>query len=186
MIEKTRRKIKDALHKATRAVADSFPEHKLLIGKAFNNAAQKKQTVSKDGEIVKKSSLRKAQAQQVSQACNGQMLRLLDYKMKRGVETLREFYTSQTCPGCGERNKCRGRMYQCTCGLSAPRDVIGASNNLELGLFGKLVPGRSDADRIKWAYPVELRKLNAPNKYPGASQVVPVDTGQVAHAAKAA
>ena len=37
-------------------------------------------------------------------------------------------YTSQTCPICGKRNKCKDRLYKCSCGYSGHRDLVGAIN----------------------------------------------------------
>ena len=108
MLARQRRKVRDAVHKATRAVADAFPGHRAIMGKPFNDAARK---------------LRRTNAQTVSQAVNGMIARYLDYKMA-GCEQDDEHYTSQTCPVCGERRKC-GRIYSCkSCGLSAPRDAV--------------------------------------------------------------
>jgi transposase len=69
-----------------------------------------------------------------------------------------EHYTSQTCPVCGERNKCQ-RIYRCRqCGATAPRDVIGATNILCIARHAQLVSGRSVPNAIRWLQPA---------KYPG-------------------
>jgi putative transposase len=122
---KAKRRVGDLLHKATRQVADAFPNARCCVGRPFNEAAQK---------------LSARQAQSVSQACNGKLIHLLDYKTSGAVE-LEEYYSSQTCPVCGGRQKCR-RTYRCGCGVSAPRDVIGSLNHLCIGLHGCILPNQ--------------------------------------------
>jgi putative transposase len=122
MLAKQRRKVRDAAHKATRIVADAFPGARIIVGKPFNDAAQKTE---------------RKRAQTVSQAVNAMLIRYLDYKMA-GAEKIEEHYTSQTCPVCGSRRKC-GRIYRCSdCGLAAPRDVVGSLNIRTKGLYGEI------------------------------------------------
>jgi putative transposase len=122
MLAKQRRKVRDAAHKATRIVADAFPDARAIVGKPFNDAAQKTD---------------RRRAQTVSQAVNGMLIRYLDYKLA-GAELIEEHWTSQTCPVCGSRRKC-GRIYSCSdCGLTAPRDVVGALNIRTKGLHGEI------------------------------------------------
>jgi len=122
MLARTRRKVRDCVHKGTRIVADAFPKARCIVGKPFNDAAQK---------------LDRKRAQTVSQASNALMVRYLDYKMA-GCTEIEEHYTSQTCPVCAKRNKCR-RIYSCSdCGLTAPRDVVGSLNIRTKGLHGEI------------------------------------------------
>lgn len=122
MLAKQRRKVRDAAHKATRIVTDAFPGSGVIVGKPFNDAAQK---------------TGRKRAQTVSQAVNAMLIRYLDYKMA-GAEEIEEYWTSQTCPVCGSRRKC-GRIYSCSdCGLTAPRDVVGALNIRTKGLNGEI------------------------------------------------
>lgn len=112
MLDKQARRLKDVLHKSARAIASAFPNAKVVVGKPFNGAAER---------------IGRKQAQQVSSASNRVLIAMLAYKMA-GAEEVPEPYSSQTCPGCGCRQKCR-RVYQCKeCGLVAPRDVIGCTN----------------------------------------------------------
>jgi putative transposase len=159
VLDKSRRRIDDLLHKATRKVADAFPNAKAYVGKSFNAAAQ---------------TTRRTQAQQISQACNGKITRLLDYKLSGAIQT-DEHYSSQTCPSCGKRHKHR-RVYRCECGVVAPRDVIGGTNILCIGEQGQLLPNRPIPVLIQWVHPA---------KYSGKSQIVHADTMQVAHSASA-
>jgi len=137
MLGKTKRRVRDLCHKATRQVAKAFPGATCSVGEPFNDAAQR--------------SGRK-QAQQVSTACTRKIIQLLDYKTA-GAITLSEAYSSQTCPVCGERSKHR-RIYRCpSCGATGPRDVIGAVNILSLGVHGVMLPGRSLPQQVKYLRP---------------------------------
>ena len=139
MLDRSGRQLRDVLHKATRKVADAFPYSQVVVGKPFNDAATK---------------MRRQQAQQVSSASNRVLIAMLAYKMF-GADEVPEPYSSQTCPGCGCRQKCR-RVYKCRqCGLVAPRDVIGCTNIRRIAVPDTPVP-----TRIKWARP--LRKYPAP------------------------
>jgi putative transposase len=147
VLEKSRRQTTDVCHKATRKIADAFPKAKAYVGKPFNDAAQK---------------VGRKQAQQVSQACNGKIIQLLDYKLSGGAIQINEAYSSQTDPVCGKRNKC-GRIYKCQCGTRAPRDVIGCVNIRSIGMVGLMVPGRRLPKTIHFVHP---------DTYPVATRVV--------------
>lgn len=76
----------------------------------------------------------------------GRFRQMVTYKGARlGMQTvlMDEAYTSQTCPGCGERHKPRGRTYCCGCGFVCDRDGVGAMNIRAkyLGYFGAPVVG---------------------------------------------
>lgn len=76
----------------------------------------------------------------------GRFRQMVTYKGARlGMQTvlMDEAYTSQTCPGCGERHKPRGRTYRCGCGFVCDRDGVGAMNIRAkyLGHFGAPVVG---------------------------------------------
>lgn len=144
---KVARKVRDALHKATRAIANAFPRSAAVVGKPFNDAARK---------------MGRRQAQQVSQSSNGKLIAQLAYKMAGGAEAKPEPYSSQTCPVCGCRQKCR-RVYQCKeCGLRAPRDAVGAVNIRSIGRYGEIRPGQSMPTDVRWVRPLR--------KYPATSQ----------------
>jgi putative transposase len=148
MLDQSARKLKDTLHKATRAVADAFAGHRVIVGRPFNDAARM---------------VGKKQAQQVSSASNARLFAMLDYKLAGAVE-VPEPYSSQTCPGCGCRQKCR-RVYRCaTCGWSAPRDAVGAVNIRSLGLYGAMRPEQPVPPRIVFVRPLR--------KYPATPQGV--------------
>ena len=84
MLRKAANRIKDLTHKATRIVADAFPNAKCYVGKPFNDAAQK---------------MGRKQAQQVSSACNAKLIAQLDYKTSGAIQ-VEEAYSSQTDTVC--------------------------------------------------------------------------------------
>jgi putative transposase len=148
-------KVRDLCHKATRKVADAFPNAKAYVGESFNDACRK---------------MGRKQAQTVSSACNRKIVNLLNYKLAACIE-VEEAYSSQTCPVCGERSKHR-RIYRCPkCGYEAPRDVVGCLNIRTIGIEGGMRPGCCVPDAIQFVHP---------SKYPGPSPGSPGDTGQVA------
>jgi putative transposase len=153
-LAKARNKVRDLCHKATRKVADAFPNARAYIGKPFNDACRK---------------LGRKQAQTVSSACNRKLINLLNYKLAACIE-VEEAYSSQTCPVCGERSK-HGRAYRCRCGYQAPRDVVGCSNIRAIGIEGAMRPGCCVPNAIQFVHP---------SKYPGPKPGSPADTGQVA------
>jgi putative transposase len=137
MLDKAKRRIRDLCHKATRQVAEAFPNATCYVGEPFNAAAQR---------------IGRVQAQQVSTACTRTIIDQLNYKTA-GAMTVNEAYSSQTCPVCGERSKSR-RIYRCPhCGASGPRDAIGAANILSLGVHGAMLPGRSLPQQVKYLRP---------------------------------
>jgi putative transposase len=150
-LDKSARRLKDVLHKATRKIADAFPGHRVMVGEPFNDAARK---------------MGRRQAQQVSQSSNARLIAQLAYKLAGAVE-VPEPYSSQTCPGCGCRRKCR-RVYKCAqCGWSAPRDVVGAVNIRSIGLHGEMKPEQAVPARIMFVRP--LRKYPAASSRDGAA-----------------
>jgi putative transposase len=137
VLDKTRRQVRDATHKATHAITEAFPGATCFVGEPFNDAAQR---------------LGQVQAQQVSTACTRKIIGQLDYKTA-GAIVIDERYSSQTCSVCGERSKHR-RIYRCPqCGTTAPRDVVGAVNILSLGQHGAMLPGRSLPRQVKYLRP---------------------------------
>jgi putative transposase len=136
LLSKARRRLNDLMHKATRQVADAFPNAICYVGRPFNDAAQK---------------LSARNAQTVSQACNAKLIRLLAYKTGSTTE-IEEYYSSQTCPVCGGRQKCR-RTYRCRCGATAPRDVVGSLNHLSIGLHGHIQTKQRLPTAIKYLRP---------------------------------
>jgi putative transposase len=139
LLDKSRARIKDITHQATHKVKTAFAQAQVLVGKPFNQAAQK------SGHIW---------AQQVSSASNAKLIQQLDYKTAGAIE-VSEAYSSQTCPVCGCRRVCR-RTYTCSnpeCRYSAPRDVVGALNILRIGKHGTLIQSPFVPTRIVQVHP---------------------------------
>lgn len=137
LLDKARHRIRDITHKATALVRREFPDAAVYVGEPFNEAAQK------IGRIT---------AQQVSSASNAKLIEQLNYKCS-GATVVPEPYSSQTCPVCGERHKCR-RIYSCKrCGYSAPRDVVGSLNILRIGQHGRLIQSSHVPSQIKYLRP---------------------------------
>jgi putative transposase len=132
------RKQRDLCHKATRAVARAFPDTRGIVGKPYNPAA---------------THLGRRQAQQVSQARTARIIQQLGYTLS-GVVQVSEAYRSQTCPVCGCRQRCL-RLYRCkTCGLEAPREVVGATNLRALRLYGGFTPAQPMAKAVHFVRPL--------------------------------
>lgn len=149
LLDKTRRRVRDLCHKATRKVVDAFADATMVVGQPFNEAAQR---------------VGRRQAQQVSQASTAKIIKMLGYKAK-GARVVPEPFSSQTCPVCGCRQRCR-RVYRCgSCGFSAPRDVVGALNIRQLGQSGGMSPTPGlEAPRVRFVQPSKY-----PGKKPGSS-----------------
>jgi len=152
LLDRTKRRIRDLCHKATRQVAEAFPNALCYVGEPFNDAAQR---------------ARRAQAQTISQACTRKLIQQLDYKTT-GAIVIDEAYSSQTCPVCGRRSRHR-KIYRCPhCGTTGPRDAIGAVNILALGVHGEMLPGRSlpPREQVKYLRPWR-RQSCRPRSSPG-------------------
>nr|MDQ2829915.1 transposase [Chloroflexota bacterium] len=117
-----------------------FPGATCYVGTPFNDASR---------------TMHGVWAQQVSQASNGKIIRQFDYKTSGAIQ-VDERYSSQTCPRCGARNKCR-RVYRCReCGIVAPRDVVGSTNILCIGQHGAMRIGQSLATEVVYVRPVKV------------------------------
>jgi putative transposase len=137
LLNRSKRRIRDLCHKATRQVAQAFPGALCYVGEPFNEAAQR---------------AGKVQAQTISQTCTRKLINQLDYKTT-GAIVVDEAYSSQTCPVCGRRSRHR-RIYRCPhCGTTGPRDAIGAANILSLGIHGEMLPGRALPQHLKYLRP---------------------------------
>jgi putative transposase len=153
MLGKTARRIRDLCHKATRQVAETFPNATCYVGEPFNDAAQR---------------IGRVQAQQVSTACTRKLITQLNYKTA-GAITLNEAYSSQTCPVCGERSK-QCRVYRCPrCGATGPRDAVGAVNILSLGVHNAMLPGRVLPQQVKYLRPWPCQPRSSSGGHPAGS-----------------
>ncbi len=155
MLDKCARKIKDVAHKATAAVVRQFPNANVIVGEPFNDAAAKMNSRS---------------AQQVSQVCTGKIIAQLKYKAA-SVKQVNEAWSSQQCPCCGRRQKCR-RVYRCQnpeCGLVAPRDVVGCTDIRSIGLYGEI--------RTNQPIPTNVIFVRPLRKYRGGGYPPPRSSG---------
>jgi putative transposase len=147
------RKIRDILHKVSRAVVAWAIERKaglIVIGDVRD--------IGNGKRLARKSQ------QKISQWPHGRLRRYIRYKAAMaGIEVVLEgeAYTSQTCPDleCGHRHKAKGRNFKCPqCGLEAHRDVVGAANILSKYLHG-LIGGICPQDvRFVQPYKIERKK----------------------------
>lgn len=136
---------KDILHKVSRAVVDYAIESdakEIVVG-----------DVRAIGDGV---NLGKGTNQKISLWPHGKLLGYIKYKaLSKGiaVSQIDEAYTTQTCPGCGKRQKPRGRNYACkVCGFVGHRDVVGASNILSRHLYGELARVRVSETKYRHPY----------------------------------
>src|SRR5262249_51678993 len=156
MLDKAKRRIRDLCHKATRQMAQAFPNATCYVGEPFNEAAQR------SGH---------KQAQQVSTACTRKLIQMLDYKTA-GAITVSEAYSSQTCPVCGELSKHR-RLYRCpSCGATGPRDAVGALNILSLGVQSAMLTGPAVPQHITYLRPWK-RPRSSSGGHPARSSAKP-------------
>lgn len=131
-LAKQKRRERDLLHKASRAVVAWAEQHEvgtLAIGDVRDVGDGKR--------------LHRNQQQKVSQWAHGTMRRYIGYKAEAVgiavIDDVPEAYTSQTCPQCGARTKPKGRVYAChACGFRGVRDVVGAANILSRYLHGEV------------------------------------------------
>ena len=80
-----------------------------------------------------KGRVRKSTGQKLNQWNYGEIMQQLENKLSRyGIELIKvkEYYTSSTCPVCGERVKPNSRNFKCHCGYVQHRDIVGAINIL--------------------------------------------------------
>ena len=162
MLGTAKNTIRDLCHKATRKVAEVFPNATAYVGEPFNDAAQ---------------TMRRVQAQTVSSAWNRKIISLLNSKLAACIE-VDERYTSQTCPVCGTRSTHR-RTSRCPCGFNAPRDVVGSINIRTIGIDGALRPGCSVPNAIQWKYPSKYPATFVAGSYADTIQVA-LDTSREA------
>jgi putative transposase len=150
VLGKTKRQVRDATHKATHAIAEAFPGTTCYVGEPFNDAARR------TGRV---------QAQQVSTACTRKIIEQLDCKTA-GANVISEASSSQTCPVCGERSKHR-RIYRCpSCGVTGPRDAVGAVTILSLAQHGAMLPDRPLPRQVKSLRPCPRQPRSSPGGHP--------------------
>lgn len=136
MLIKTNNQIHDINHKLTDKFVRFAIRNKIKLVYIGNPSGIEKNTRKKK----KKNKGRKVN-QKLSSWSYSEHIRMLRYKLQLlgiKVELINESYTSQTCPCCGKRNKCNSRNYKCTCGYKFHRDVHGAKNILNKGMYHRI------------------------------------------------
>jgi putative transposase len=123
-LAKQARRTRDLEHKASRAAITWTSERgvgTLAIGDVRSVADGKR--------------MRQTEQQKIGLWSHGRMRSYLTYKAVAAGITVAplvdEHHTTQTCPGCGQRTKPKGRTYSCRhCGFRCHRDAVGAANIL--------------------------------------------------------
>ena len=121
---KSDRQILDCVHKISKLYLDYCLENgisKVYYGDLDSCTRNSSERVNK---IV---------GQKLNDWCYGLLTLQLENKLSRyGIEMIKvsEAYSSQTCPHCGHRHKPTNRNYECQCGYTQHRDIVGAMNIL--------------------------------------------------------
>lgn len=148
VLAKTRRKVRDILHKVSRAFVDYAVSRRVrtVVVGDIRSAARGKRFSA-------------VNQQKLSLWAHGILLDYIRYKLADyGIDVvlLTEAYTSQTCPRCGHRHKPRGRVFRCpSCGFCVHRDAVGAMNLLSLYLYSELA--RIAVSEVKYRHPYVVR-----------------------------
>lgn len=121
---KSDRQILDCVHKISKLYLDYCIENG--ISKVYYGDLDSctRNTKGRTNKIV---------GQKLNDWCHGLLTLQLENKLSRyGIEMIKvsEAYSSQTCPHCGHRHKPTNRNYQCECGYTQHRDLVGAMNIL--------------------------------------------------------
>lgn len=119
---KTDNQLKNLYHQATRKAVNFCVEH---------NVAE---IILGDIKGIEKNTKKKKKLNRKSpQMQYGKIKDYLKYKAKEigiKISLVKENWTSQTCPVCGNRHKPTGRDYECKYGIKTHRDLVGAWNIL--------------------------------------------------------
>jgi putative transposase len=126
------RKILDIIHKQTKLYLDWCIKHD--ISKVYYG----------DVDTTTRNSKGKM-SQHINHKLNmwqfGLLTLQLQNKLSRyGIKMIKisEAYSSQTCPVCKKRHKPTSRNYECKCGYTQHRDIVGAINILNFNTNGNL------------------------------------------------
>ena len=122
--QKTEKQILDCVHKISKLYLDYCIENgisKVYYGDLDSCTRNTKGRANK------------SVGQKLNDWCYGLLTLQLENKLSRyGIELVKvsEAYSSQTCPHCGHRHKPTNRNYECQCGYTQHRDLVGAMNIL--------------------------------------------------------
>jgi len=159
MLMKTNNQIKDCNHKITNELVKFVKQNnisKVIIGdiKGIEKNTRKKNFGNKHNGRLSKWNY-------------GEHIRQIKYKLDSigvDVELINEAYTSQTCPCCGKRNKCKTRNYRCTCGYKCHRDIHGARNILNKYIYKKIYTEGLEIEEVKYITYLRPLKNKRANK----------------------
>jgi putative transposase len=154
---KSKRRVRDANHKISRAVVD------------FGAQVGVTQLVLSQPHSIAEAPGRKAQRQRNSVWDYGEQSRMIEYKAhdQFDVSRAKERDTSSTCPQCHKHVKPSGRIFRCPhCGFVGHRDLVGAGNQL-----GRHDPHADVAALIEKTHPKYLRAFRPPR--PGVVSLKP-------------
>ncbi|HDR8325025.1 TPA: transposase, partial [Bacillus cereus] len=152
VLSKSESQLRDVLHKTTKTFVDwcvSQEVKHVVIG----DVEGVQRNTSKRSKNRKRK-MHRSTNQKLSNWSFGRLYSYLSYKLDaKGISIAKEdeSFTTQTCPVCGKRNKCRGRTYRCCCGYSQHRDVHGAANFLSKHLRGRFQ--EMNIDKIMYLRP---------------------------------
>ena len=147
--ERVENRRSDFLHKASRAVADSYGTVYVEDLKIQN--------------MVRNHRLAKS----ISDAGWGRFVRMLCYKEEESggrVVLVNPYGTSQRCSGCGEKvvKSLSDRVHECPyCGLVLDRDLNAARNILEIG---RGPPDSKPVERLTSTWPLEAGQVGSVNQ----------------------
>ena len=132
LLSKSEAKMKDALHKTTRAFVAWALENRIKTVVVGEVEGVQRHTKGKKHKKVN---------QKLSNWSFGRINQQLQYKLEAfsiKKEAQNEAYSTQTCPVCGRRKKPNSRNYVCRCGYACHRDIHGARNILSLYRHGDI------------------------------------------------
>jgi len=161
MLIKTNNQIKDCNHKITNELVKFVKQNnisKVVIGDIRG--------IEKNTRKNKKKNSGKKHNGRLSKWNYGEHIRQIKYKLDSigvDVELINESYTSQTCPCCGKRNKCKTRNYRCTCGYTCHRDIHGARNILNKYIYKRIYIKELEIEEVKYITylrPLKNKKAN--------------------------
>ncbi len=150
--EKKENRIRNAFHQISRQITDWCVDKNIstvVLGNLEN--------INKN----KKKKQRRQCNQEIGLMEFGRLFDYLKYKLaEKGIKIkkIKENYTSQTCPVCGEKHKVSGRIYQCKCGYRGIRDLVGAYNIRNLYINKSIKPQFSiPPNKLKYLRPIRLK-----------------------------
>jgi len=123
---KTDKQILDSVHKITKLYLDYCLQHNIGIVYYGDVDSATRST---------KTRVKNHNGEKLNEWNHGKIMQQLENKLTRysiKLIKVKEYYTSQICPICGQLNKPTSRNYVCDCGYTQHRDILGAINILNV------------------------------------------------------